>query len=122
MKRYGTELIFDVHDCSTRNFDSYKLQEFVKELCKKINMKVMRIHIWDFDTKEEREKAPPHLAGVSVCCFIQTSSIVVHTLDKLKKVFVNCFSCKDFNSNTVIDFTEEFFSGKMDKMHFIERK
>jgi S-adenosylmethionine/arginine decarboxylase-like enzyme len=80
------------------------------------------IHFWDYkDDPEEKEKAPRHLKGTSCVQFITTSNITIHTLDDLKKVFINVFSCKDFNSKVVCDFTLEYFGGHVANLKEVKR-
>ena len=54
----------------------------------------------------------PHLKGISAMQFIETSTIVVHALELLKTVFVNIFSCKEFDIETAKEFTMNFFKAK----------
>jgi len=53
--------------------------------------------------------------------FILTSSIVIHTLDQLRAVYVNIFSCKDFDPKTAEKFTVEWFGAAECSARFIER-
>jgi hypothetical protein len=47
--------------------------------------------------------------------------VIIHTLDKLGKVFVNIFSCKEFNSKEATTFTANWFSGMVVKEIEVER-
>lgn len=109
---YGKELILDVHGCDTKHFNRQDLERFFIELCELIDMERADLHFWDYEgVEDEKEQAPAHLSGTSAVQFIMTSNIVVHTLDKLQQVYVNVFSCKDFDADTVQIFVEKFFSG-----------
>ncbi|KKL06096.1 hypothetical protein LCGC14_2599420, partial [marine sediment metagenome] len=44
-----------------------------------------------------------------------------HTLDILEKVFINIFSCKDFDEERVIRFTEDWFEGEIVNKLLIRR-
>lgn len=49
--------------------------------------------------------------------FILTSTIVVHTLDELKAVYVNVFLCKEFDVDAAADFAVKYFkAGKSYKL------
>ena len=79
-------------------------------------------HFWDYEGySDEYKKAPIHLKGTSAIQFISTSNITIHTLDILKKVFLNIFSCKDFNTEYVISVSEKFFEGKTVTENIVKR-
>lgn len=112
MTSYGRELIIDIHDCSTTNFTRIGIRYYLKELCRRIEMKGCDVYFWDYlHAPLDYEAAPDHLKGTSAIQFISTSNITIHTLDVLKKVYVNIFSCKDFDESTVKKFTENYFKG-----------
>jgi len=115
-KTYGKELILDLHNCDVTKFTRKDLRIYFKELCKLIDMKRCELHFWDDVGVPEKEKMIlPHTKGTSAVQFIITSNITIHTLDLLEKVFVNIFSCKDFNSDAAAYFTEAFFNGDIVK-------
>ena len=111
---YGKELILDLHDCDVTLFNRESIIYYLVILCDKIRMDMEDRHFWDYeDDPEGKEKAPPHLKGTSCVQFIKTSNITIHVLDDLRKVFINIFSCKDFETKTVGRFTANFFKGKV---------
>ena len=115
MNSYGKELILDLHNCNSEKFNRKDIAQYFKVLCdEKINMERCDLHWWDYEDEEQEvyDNAPAHLKGTSAVQFIQTSDIVIHTLDDLKRVYVNIFSCKDFDSDIAREFTEETFEGK----------
>jgi len=69
----------------------------------------------------EEQQTEPHAVGTSAVCFILTSTIVIHTLDILEKVFVNIFSCKTFDPDVASKFTAEWFKGEVKNSTFVER-
>ncbi len=78
------------------------------------------LHFWDYQCdecgyfdKEDYDKAEDHVKGISAIQFIQTSSIVIHTLDVLKAVYLNVFSCKLFDPNVVANYSNIFFKVKL---------
>lgn len=122
MDNYGKELILDLHNCNSARFTRKNIKNYFKEICSLINMERCDLHFWDYrGYPEEYEKAPSHLKGISAIQFIATSNITIHTLDVLKKVFLNIFSCKYFNEKTVIQFSEKFFEGKIVSKKIIRR-
>lgn len=113
MNTYGKELILDLHECDSSLFTREKLDEYFEKLCKLIDMQKCERYFWDdLDLPPEEHQTEPHTKGTSACQFILTSSIVVHTLDILKRVYLNIFSCRDFNSKVAEDFSVEWFKCK----------
>ena len=107
---YGKELVMDMYGCDSKLFTRTWIKQFLIDLCKLIDMERADLHFWDYvGYPEEKAAAPVHLVGTSVVQFIMTSTITIHTLDKLGDVYLNLFSCKDFNSEEVIDFITESF-------------
>ena len=44
---------------------------------------------------------------------LSRSTIVVHSLTKLRRVYINIFSCKDFDTDMARDFTINWFEANM---------
>ncbi len=111
---YGKELILDLHGCNINTFNRKNIKTYFQQLCKLINMEACDLHFWDDENvPEEERQTDPNTIGTSAIQFIITSNIIIHTLDLLKKVFINIFSCKDFNSDLAASFTEDWFGGKI---------
>jgi S-adenosylmethionine/arginine decarboxylase-like enzyme len=114
MKDYGKELILDLHNCDPYLFTRKSIREYFKEVCILINMERCKLTWWDdLHTPEAEKETESHLVGTSAVQFIKTSSIVIHTLDILRKAYINLFSCKDFLSADVVYFSESWFNGKV---------
>ncbi len=121
-KPYGYELILDLHGCDVSKFNRTSLDNYFEKLCKAIDMKRADLHFWDYEgvPVEERPKEA-HLLGTSAVQFITTSNIVIHTLDLLEAVYVNIFSCKEFDEKAAEKITKEWFGANGCRSHFIER-
>ena len=121
-KPFGYELILDMHGCDVSKFNRGSLENYFEKLCKAIDMKRCDLHFWDYEgvPVEERPKEA-HLLGTSAVQFIQTSNIVIHSLDLLEAVYVNIFSCKPFDEKKAEEITKEWFGANGCKTHFIER-
>ena len=123
MKSYGVELIIDIHNCDPSTFSRKSIRKYFKILCEQIDMKADKLCWWDdYDLEQELQQSDPHTKGTTAVQFILTSNITIHTLDILKNVYINIFSCKDFNTNIAITFSEEWFKGKIANTHVIKRK
>ncbi len=120
---YGKELILDIHNCDNSTFTRDSIENYFNELCRLIGMKQCEMHFWDdLETPEGEKQTDPQTTGTSAVQFILTSNIIIHTLDLLDKVFVNIFSCKDFDVDIVFYFTKSWFKGDIVTNEVIERK
>ena len=109
-KAYGPELILDLHGCDTSRFTREAIERYCTELCELIDMKRCDLHFWDdVGLPEEEQQTNPKTKGTSAVQFILTSTIVIHTLDLMKTVFVNIFSCKEFDTDQAAAFTVKWF-------------
>lgn len=121
-KSYGYELIIDLHHCDISTFNRDSLRRFFKKLCAEIKMTRCKLCFWDdVGVPPEEQQASPYTKGTSAVQFILTSTIVVHTLDLLEAVYINIFSCKEFDKDKAEQLTREWFKAKECRSHFIER-
>lgn len=105
---YGLELIIDLHECDLDGLvNREKLTEFFVRVCKIIDMKRHGGPLFWEDNSDM-----PHLRGISAMQFIETSTIVCHPLPMLQSVYVNIFSCKDFNNDAALKFCMDFWRAK----------
>lgn len=119
---YGKELILDLHGCNPSTFNRDSIDRYFTELCELIDMQRCEVHFWDdVGLPPEECQILPHTKGTSAVCFILTSSIVIHTLDILKAVYVNIFSCKEFDPDTAAEFTRKWFEAETCDPRFIPR-
>ena len=121
-KIYGYELILDLHGCDVGKFTRKSIEEYMVTICEAIGMEREDLHFWDYEgVPEEEIPKDSHLLGTTAVQFITTSNIVVHTLELLKAVFVNIFSCKKYDKELAEKITREWFGAKECRTHFIER-
>lgn len=122
LQSYGYELVLDLHKCDPAAFNRKSIDAFFTELCKVIEMEKCEVHFWDdVGVPIDEQQTEPHAKGTSAVCFILTSTIVIHTLDILKTVYVNIFSCKEYDPKVAANFTESWFKGEIKNSTFIER-
>ncbi len=120
---YGFELVLDLHGCDTSKFNRTDIDAFFTELCRRIDMQKCEVHFWDdVGVSLDEQQTSPHTKGTSAICFILTSSIVIHTLDMLEAVYVNIFSCKDFDADLAARFTREWFGADTCDPIFLKRR
>ena len=119
---YGKELIIDLHNCNTEKFNRKSLKKYFKDICDLIDMERCKLVFWDdVGVSEDEKQTDPHTTGTSAVQFILTSNITIHTLDLMKRVYINIFSCKDFDSDIAERFTESYFKGKIKQSLTIDR-
>ena len=121
-KPYGYELIMDLHGCDVGKFNRKSIEGYMVTVCEAIGMEREDLHFWDYEGVPEKDlPKEAHLLGTSAVQFITTSNIVIHTLDLLKAVYVNIFSCKEFDEKVAEQITKEWFGAKECRSRFIER-
>ena len=122
MKKFGAELILDLHGCDPGTFTRKSISRYFAGLCKLIDMKREALPFWDdFDVPVEERQTSAHTQGTSAVQFILTSSIVIHTLDQMGAIYINIFSCKDFDPDIAEQFTVDWFGANDCAARFIER-
>jgi len=122
MTDYGKELILDLHNCNSALFTRKSIRNYFKQICDLIEMERCKLCWWDdLYTPEEEKETEPHLVGTSAVQFIKTSSIVIHTLDLMSIVYLNIFSCKDFDADAVMKFSADWFKGEIVNKRIIRR-
>ena len=120
--KYGIELILDMHGCDASKFTRESISAYFERLCVLIDMQRADLHFWDdIGVPEEDKQTLPHTQGTSAVQFILTSSIVIHTLDQLRAVYINMFSCKAFDPNVAEEFSIEWFGAAECSARFIDR-
>ena len=115
-KNFGVELLLDMHGCNIDTFTEENITTYFKKLCECIEMERQGEPVFWVEYGEEL-----HMSGISAVQFIRTSNIVIHTLDKLQSVYINIFSCKHFDSESAITFTQDFFGATDMSFKFIDR-
>lgn len=120
--QYGIELILDMHGCDVTKFTRSSITAYFEQLCGLIDMQREDLHFWDdVGLSEEDKQTSPHTQGTSAVQFILTSSIVIHTLDQLRAIYINIFSCKVYDPKVAEKFTVEWFGATNCSAKLIDR-
>ena len=128
MKTYGKELIIDLHHCNNELFNRKDLKRFFQELTEALDMEACKLSFWDYHyypkwfIKLMKWDQEDKIFGTSAIQFIRTSNITIHTIDNLRLVYLNIFSCKDFDEDQILDFAICYFGGVAVNHKTIERK
>jgi len=122
MKYYGKELILDLHKCNSKLFTRKHIKNYFIEICDLIDMERCKLSWWDdVGVPKEERQTDPRLKGTSAIQFILTSNITIHALDVLERVYLNIFSCKEFDEKIAALFSKEYFEGNIVCQHVIRR-
>lgn len=121
--RYGQELVLDLFDCNVELFTRENIEKFARGLCDDV-LSVERhdLHFWDYeDDPAAKAEAPAHLKGVTAVQFLSVSNVTVHTLDDLREVYLNVFTCGELDAGYVRDWCAAWFEGRVRSWLRIDR-
>lgn len=120
--KYGTELVLDMCGCDVAKFNRREIKSYFEKLCVLIGMKAEDLYFWDdYHVPKEKRQTNPRTKGTTAIQFILTSNITIHTLDLLGVVFINIFSCEDYDIELAKAFTVGFFGAQECKAIIVER-
>ncbi len=103
---WGISCSIDIHDCCPETIrDPEAIRRFVAELCELIEMKPFGETLVVHFGEEER------VAGFSMVQLIETSLISAHFANQSNAVYLDVFSCRPYDKDTVAEFARRFFGG-----------
>lgn len=107
-------------DCTAGDLQSVadkdNVRAFIKELVVAIDM-IPYGEPW----VERFATHDPLKTGLSFCQMIETSNITGHFIDKDGNFYIDVFSCKEFNNQTVVDIVDKYFKPRKVRVHYISR-
>ena len=114
-KQWGWHLSIDASDCDLGKISDYdNIKKFSEQLVNDIDMVAYGPpQIVNFGTGDKQ--------GYTLVQLIETSNICAHFANDLNAVFLDVFSCKEFNKNIVIDLVIEYFGAGEMETSFMER-
>lgn len=103
---WGIASAIDIYDCDPLTIrDADEIRRFVIELCDLIEMKRFG------ETQVVHFGEDERVAGYSMVQLIETSLISAHFANQSNAVYLDVFSCKPYNPESVRVFAREFFRG-----------
>jgi len=114
---YGLELIMDLKGCDLSGLSEKKMGQFFVKLCNLVDMKRHGAPLFWKDHSDE-----PHLNGISGIQFIETSNVVCHALPLLKAVYINLFSCKEFDPDDTLMFCKKYWNSSSENHTILIRE
>lgn len=117
MKNWGLSTHIDLFNCTPSLIDDADaIGLFVRELCELIKMKRFGF------PQIVRFGEDPRIAGYTLVQLLETSCLTAHFAPgDNNSVYIDLFSCKDFDPQFVANFCQEFFGAENYKMEFINR-
>jgi len=115
---WGYHLTLDCANCDRELIKSVdNVRDFVKELLVRIDMQPIG------DTHVEYTAAEfPDKAGLTAVQIIVTSTIVAHFIDSTGDLYLDVFSCKQFDIETVMDTVGEYFKPEKMRPNYLTRQ
>ena len=115
---WGYHLTLDCSNCDRELIKSVdNVRDFVKELLVRIDMQPIG------DTHVEYTAAEfPDKAGLTAVQIIVTSTIVAHFIDSTGDLYLDVFSCKQFDIETVMNTVNEYFKPEKMRPNYLTRQ
>lgn len=114
---FGWELILNLYKCDSGIITSKEqLKSFIINLCN-----VLSMNRYGEPLIERFGHNSPITLGYTVVQLVETSSITMHISELTKAVYMDIFSCKNFDRDVVRDFCLSSLSASTVVEHFIVR-
>ena len=117
MDVWGIASSIDIYECDPGLIrDAEAIRRFTVELCDLIKMKRFG------ETQVVHFGEDERVAGYSMVQLIETSLISAHFANLTNTVYLDVFSCKPYNSETVRNFAQGYFGGKYSILNVTYRR
>ena len=114
---WGIASAIDIYDCDPVKIrDAEYIRKFVVELCELIDMKRFG------DTQVVHFGEDERVAGYSMVQLIETSLISAHFANQTNAVYLDVFSCKPYDPETVRHFAQISFGGTSSQLNVTLRQ
>ena len=115
---WGYHLILDCHACHVPSIQSKEnVYNWITGLVRAIDMEPIGEPRIEYTAAEFPDKA-----GFTAIQVIVTSSIVAHFVDSTGDVYIDVFSCKSFDNDTVIATIKNAFLPKRIRTNYLTRQ
>jgi len=106
LRTWGKHLILDAADCSPKMIGCPKVVDgFARSLVKRIDMV-------PFGNPQVVMFGSGSKKGYTLVQLIETSNITAHFVEENNSMYLDVFSCKDFDPDVVEEAVKEFFDAK----------
>jgi len=97
MAAWGHHLILDASGCNENRRDGDAIKAFARDLIDAVGMTAYGAPI-----VKHFGHADPDTRGFTLVQLIETSNITAHFCDNTGEIYLDLFSCKDFNTETAV--------------------
>jgi S-adenosylmethionine/arginine decarboxylase-like enzyme len=113
---WGKHLIVDAANCTSFSIrSSSHIHNFTKELVRKIDMVAYgEPQIVMFGSGNKK--------GYTLVQLIETSNITAHFVEETNDMYLDVFSCKDFDPHVVVGLVADYFRPEEVKTHVLNRQ
>ncbi len=109
---WGIASAIDIYGCDPKKIrDANLIKQFVVQLCDLIEMKRFG------DTQVVHFGEDEKVAGFSMVQLIETSLISAHFANKTNATYLDVFSCKPYDPETVRKFSQDYFGGSLSRLN-----
>lgn len=111
LEKYGQEMILDLQNCDVSMFNRDYVGHFCRRLCVEVlEMTPCDLYFWDDEgISQSEQQTNPKTKGITAIQFLLFSNITIHCLELLETVYLNVFSCREFDDADVESFAQEYF-------------
>jgi S-adenosylmethionine decarboxylase len=114
---FGMELVLDIDACDLGALTDHDgLVQFAGDLVELLKMRAYGDPIIEHFGHDD-----PRTSGFTLVQLIETSSIVGHFSDELRRAHLNIFSCRAFDPDEAAQFCAERFGGRVAARHVLIR-
>ncbi len=118
MQYWGYHLILDCGGCDRELMsDAQHVERWIRQLVQDIGMQPIGEPRIEYTAAEFADKA-----GFTVVQVIVTSSIVAHFVDNLQQIYLDVFSCKQFDYDTVKHSMQHWFGAASMRQYSLTRQ
>lgn len=116
VKYWGYHLHLDCSGCNNEAIKSHQtIYDFTKELVKAIDMVAYgEPQIINFGSEDK--------AGYTLVQLIETSNIGAHFVNEYNHIYLDVFSCKNFDQKVVKQLVKKYFGAKKMRKTFMYRQ
>lgn len=115
VNHYGKHIVLTAGSCNAALLEKEKIADFCRDMVAKIDMVAFgEPFVERFGEGDE--------VGISAVQLIQTSAITIHTNDGARDMYLDVFSCKDFDAQTVLAVVNEWFAPETVEHEVLLRK
>jgi S-adenosylmethionine/arginine decarboxylase-like enzyme len=116
LRTWGKHLILDAAGCSPKMIcNPAVIHDFNKVLVKRIDMVA-------YGTPQIVRFGSGNKAGYTLVQLIETSNICAHFVEENNSMYLDVFSCKDFDPITVKEAVHEYFDAQKFRMKVLKRQ